>query len=66
MVDKNSGFFDKGGREINSDLVVKPSLCKSCKKNNDPAEEVFCILNRLGQQETGAMFRCTAYEAETI
>jgi hypothetical protein len=62
MFDSRSWFFDKEGGEINPDLVVKPPLCFSCLKNDDPSEEVFCILNRLGQEETD-LFHCNAYQS---
>jgi hypothetical protein len=45
--------------------VVKPPLCLSCKKNDDPSEEVFCILNRVGQQETEG-FHCNAYQSNSF
>ena len=65
MPEKKAFFFDKDGGELNPDLVVKPPLCISCIKNDDPSEEVFCILNRLGQQETDT-FHCSAYSANSF
>ena len=36
MDDKpKSGFFRDDGTEINPSLIVKPSLCVSCKKDDD-------------------------------
>jgi hypothetical protein len=38
----DSGFrlFDDDGTEIDPALISKPSLCVSCKKDDDPSEEV--------------------------
>ena len=41
------GLFNDNGTRINPDLVVKPSLCVSCKKDGLPGEEeMLCLLNR--------------------
>ncbi|MDG6028114.1 MAG: hypothetical protein E3K40_15725 [Candidatus Brocadia sp.] len=53
-------FYDDDGTEINPDLVPKPSLCVSCKKDDDPGEEILCILTRADQQDQ-AEFQCFAY-----
>ncbi len=58
---KIQGFFDDDGYEINSDLIRKPSLCISCKKNDDPREEIICNMTRHDQKEESE-FRCGAYE----
>ena len=48
--------------EINPDLVPRPDLCVSCKKDGSPGkEEILCNLTRAGQQGKGK-FRCEAYE----
>jgi hypothetical protein len=60
MEDKDWGFFNDDGTEINPDLVPKPGLCLSCKKDDDPNEEILCILNRADQQDE-AEFECCAY-----
>jgi hypothetical protein len=65
MFEKKSRLFNNHSDEVNPDLINKPPMCLSCKKNDDPSEEVFCILNRVGQQETGA-FHCNAYQAITF
>jgi hypothetical protein len=65
MFEKKNFIFNSQGGEINPDLVVKPPLCISCKKNDDPSEEVFCILNRVGQQETEG-FHCNAYQQNSF
>ncbi|MFA6714826.1 MAG: hypothetical protein WC082_07610 [Victivallales bacterium] len=59
--EKTSGFFMDDGTEINPDLIVKPGLCVSCKKDDDPNEEILCLLTRADQQNEKE-FRCDAYE----
>jgi len=54
------GFFDDEGKEINMDLIEKPGLCLICKKENDPAEEILCNLNRIDQREEEEFF-CYAF-----
>ena len=50
------------GTEINPDLVPKPDLCVSCKKDGQLGEEeILCNLTRADQQGEGE-FRCEAYE----
>lgn len=55
-------FCDDDGTEINPDLIPKPSLCISCRKDGLPGEEeILCTLNRMdqvGEEEFG----CEAYE----
>lgn len=53
-------FYNDDGTEINPDLVPKPGLCVSCKKDDDPSEEILCILTRADQQDA-AEFQCFAY-----
>ena len=65
MDEKLFGFFNDDGSEINPDLIVKPSLCVSCKKDGDPSEEVLCILNRADQQGEDE-FRCYGYEVKEL
>ena len=59
----DSGFrlFDDDGTEINPDLISKPSLCVSCKKDDDPSEEALCLLTRADQQDDEG-FECFAFE----
>ena len=59
--DRPFGIYDEDGNEINSDLIAKPSLCVSCRKDEDPSEEVLCLLNRADQQGEPE-FLCDAYE----
>ncbi|HYW81537.1 MAG TPA: hypothetical protein VE890_18275 [Thermoguttaceae bacterium] len=63
MEDKPIRFYDDDGREINPDLIAKPSLCASCEKDNDASEETLCVLNRLDQQGEEE-FQCYAYVAK--
>jgi len=63
-VDQNEepfGVYDDDGNKINSDLVIKPSLCVSCRKDEDPSEEILCLLNRADQQGKSE-FICYAFE----
>jgi hypothetical protein len=56
-----SGLFRDDGTEINPDLIVKPTLCVTCRKDHDPREEILCTLTRTDQQGEKD-FRCFAYE----
>jgi hypothetical protein len=57
-----SGFFNDDGTEINSDLVPKPGLCLTCRKDNAGGkEEILCILTR-NDQKNDDEFECGAYE----
>ncbi|MBX9784447.1 MAG: hypothetical protein K2X48_14250 [Chitinophagaceae bacterium] len=53
-------YFDDDGNEINPDLYPKPQLCFSCKKNEDPKEEMLCAMTRLDQLDEPE-FKCFAY-----
>jgi len=57
-----SGFFSDDGTEINSDLVPKPGLCLTCRKDNAGGkEEILCLLTRNDQRDHDN-FECGAYE----
>lgn len=57
-----SGYFNDDGTEINPDLVPKPGLCLTCKKDNAGGkEEILCTLTR-NDQTGGKVFECGAYE----
>jgi hypothetical protein len=58
-------FFYNDGNEINPDLISKPSLCITCRKNDDPKEEILCILTRMDQRGEKE-FKCFAYEKEGL
>jgi hypothetical protein len=65
MNDRMSGFFNDDGTEINADLVSKPGLCITCKKDDaGEKEEILCILNR-NDQKGEKHFECGAYEPKT-
>lgn len=56
------GFFNDDGTEINADLVPKPGLCLTCRKDNAGGkEEILCVLTRNDQKDDGD-FACGAYE----
>ena len=54
-------FMRDDGTEINPDLIAKPSLCVSCRKDGLPGEEVLCVLMRADQQGEPT-FECDAFE----
>jgi hypothetical protein len=55
-------YFDDEGNEINPDLISKPDLCITCKKNGlSGEEEILCNLTRADQQGQDE-FICDAYE----
>jgi len=55
-------YFDDDGNEFNPNLYPTPNLCLSCKKKDDPNEEIVCNLTRLDQIEEED-FVCSAYES---
>jgi hypothetical protein len=58
------GFFDDNDEPRESDLVSKPALCLTCRKDSDPGEEEMCMLTRMDTIE-GEDFVCGAYEKTT-
>jgi hypothetical protein len=59
------GYRFDDGTEIDPLTIPLPSLCKSCLKFNNAAEEVPCTLNRMDQMDEirkGEIFCCFAYE----
>ena len=54
-------YYNDNGTEMNPNLHSLPNLCMSCKKKDDPNEEILCNLNRLDQIGQ-ADFKCFAYE----
>ena len=67
MIDQNiQKYFDDDGTESNTDLIPKPDLCITCKKNERSGnEEILCNLTRADQQGDRA-FICEAYERRNI
>ena len=60
--DKSEACFNRDdGTEINPELVPKPSLCVTCKKDDNLNEEILCILTRDDQKDE-VDFICDAYE----
>lgn len=60
-----SGYFNDDGTEINADLVPKPGLCLTCKKDDAGGkEEILCTLTRNDQKDEDD-FECGAYESKT-
>ena len=41
-MDEINGYFDDDGNQLNPDLIPKPGLCLTCKKDTDPNEEKNC------------------------
>jgi len=64
MTDSTPKYYDDNGTEFNPNLLPKPSLCTTCKKDNDPKEEILCNLIRAGQQDEEE-FQCDAYKPKT-
>jgi hypothetical protein len=56
-------FYTDDGEEINPDLIKKPGLSMICLKDTDedPEEEMLCILNRIDQRDSDD-FICYAFE----
>lgn len=66
MNESTPKYFDDDGTEINPDLIPKPDLCISCKKDSQPGEEeILCNLTRADQQGEGE-FRCEGYEPRDV
>lgn len=62
MNENGPKFYDDDGTEINPDLIPKPDLCITCKRDGEPGkEEILCTLTRSDQQDEPE-FRCDAYE----
>jgi hypothetical protein len=62
--DDISGYYDDGTK-VNPELIIKPSLCLSCKHEDDPSQEQLCTLNRMDQQDEDD-FKCGVYEKRTL
>jgi hypothetical protein len=55
------GFDMEEENFTGEELVEKPALCLSCRKDNDPQEEEMCLLTRMDSSEDED-FVCGAYE----
>ncbi len=60
---KIGGLFDDYGYEIKPELIKKPSLCLTCRKNfdSDPEDDILCNLTR-NDQKNSETFICYDYE----
>jgi hypothetical protein len=66
MNDPTPKYVDDDGTEINPDLIPKPDLCITCKKDGQAGEEeILCNLTRSDQQGEEE-FICEAYEQKDI
>ncbi len=54
------GYFNDDGTPFNPHLMPKPSLCSTCKNDDDLKQEVLCHLNRNDQDED--IFMCFSYK----
>lgn len=54
-------YFRDDDTEFNPNLIPNPSLCATCKKNDNPKYEIPCNLTRADQDE--GIFMCFAYES---
>ena len=62
MENSQPTYYDDDGSEVNPDLIPKPTLCVSCKRDGmSGEEEVLCNLTRADQQGEEE-FRCEAFE----
>ena len=62
MVDEISGVYDGDGTKIEPGTTPKPSLCVTCRKDDEDGEEqMLCLLNRNDQRDEPD-FECGAYE----
>jgi len=62
MNDNHPKFYNDDGTEFNPDLIPKPDLCISCKKDGlSGEEEILCNITRADQQGEDE-FICDAYE----
>ncbi len=60
------GFFRDDGTEINPGLIAKPSRCESCRKDDDPHEEIPCTLTRADQQGEEGLVNGLAVNEYTV
>ena len=55
-------YYDDDGNELSPQLVSKPSLCLTCKKDHIESQTILCTLTRMDAEE-GEEFECGAYES---
>jgi hypothetical protein len=57
MNNEPDGFHDDEGDRINTELIPKPGLCITCRKNDmGGEEEILCIMTEIDQQGEGEFF----------
>ncbi len=59
MEEEINGIYDDDGNKI--EYIEYQGLCMTCKKKDDPNEEILCKLNLFDQMD-GDEFICYAYE----
>lgn len=66
MQDSQPKYHNDDGTEFNPDIIPKPDLCITCKRDGmDAEEEVLCNLTRVDQQDEEE-FACEAYEKKYL
>lgn len=53
-------YYDDDGNELDATSIPTPEMCRMCEKFDDPDEEIYCDLNRLGQRNE-PHFKCAAF-----
>jgi hypothetical protein len=61
--EENIRYYDDNEENINPNLISKPDLCITCRRDDDENEEILCNLNRLDQAGKKE-FTCYAYESK--
>lgn len=62
MPDEISGIYDDDGTKLDPETVPKPSLCLTCRKDDEGGKGlILCLLNRSDQKDEPD-FECEAYE----
>lgn len=76
MTEETHRYFKDDGKEFsrrkvgiptkagNPNLIPKPTLCTTCKKDDNPEYEVACNLTRADQKED--IFICFAYVPNSV
>ena len=50
MAERIHGYFNDDGTPVNPDLMPKPGLCATYRKDDQPDQEAACHLIRMEQQ----------------
>ncbi|MCK4999144.1 MAG: hypothetical protein KAS23_06405 [Anaerohalosphaera sp.] len=62
MNDNLPKFYDDDGNEFNPDLIPKPDLCISCKKDGLSEQEDILFNMTRAEQQGESEFVCEAYD----